>query len=109
MRQDLTSEFRACCSRRAGCHIALVSVGYVLVLAFCHLVISGVSWPGCPGLEKASQEASRAVCSGLEQVSWEAGRTVSLVRADFLCPYLGQPSWERVGGHCGVGIGECAC
>ena len=54
--------------------IILASVDYVLVLAFHHLIVSGVNWPGCPGLEQASQEASRAVCPGLKQASWEKGR-----------------------------------
>jgi hypothetical protein len=26
------------------CQVALVSVAYVLILSFCHLFISGVSW-----------------------------------------------------------------
>ena len=56
--------------------IILASVDYVLVLAFHHLIVSGVNWPGCPGLEQASQEASRAVCPGLKQASWEKGRAV---------------------------------
>ena len=41
---------RAHCGRRTGfwwCQIILVSVAYVLALASCHLVISGVSWSCC--------------------------------------------------------------
>jgi hypothetical protein len=38
------------CSGRTGfwwCHVVLVSVAYVLLLAFHHLVMSGVSWSCC--------------------------------------------------------------
>jgi hypothetical protein len=41
---------QACCGMRTGfwwCQEALVSVAYVLALAFCHLVISGVNWSCC--------------------------------------------------------------
>jgi hypothetical protein len=55
----------------------LASVDYVLVLAFRHLVISGLNWPGCLRLEQAYLEAGLAVCAGLDQASWEAGNAVS--------------------------------
>ena len=41
---------RACCCGRTGlwwCQGILASVAYVLTLAFCHLLISGVNFPGC--------------------------------------------------------------
>ena len=57
--------------------IMLASVDYVLVLAFRHLVISGLNWPGCLRLEQAYLEAGLAVCAGLDQASWEAGNAVS--------------------------------
>jgi hypothetical protein len=41
---------RICCGGRTGfwwCLVALVSVAYVLALAFHYLVISGVSWSCC--------------------------------------------------------------
>jgi hypothetical protein len=41
---------RACSGGRTGFwwhHVALVSAAYVLALASCHLVISGVSWSCC--------------------------------------------------------------
>jgi hypothetical protein len=43
-------EYTACCGGRNGiwwCQIALISVAYVIVLASCHLVVSGISWPCC--------------------------------------------------------------
>ena len=48
----------------------------VLMIAFLHLFFSGVNWPGCPGIERASPESGEAVCPVLKQVSWEAGRPV---------------------------------
>jgi hypothetical protein len=47
------------------------------VFAFSHLVVSGVSWPGCPGLEQIAQEAGRVVCL-LRACLCETSRAVGL-------------------------------
>jgi hypothetical protein len=47
------------------CQSILASVAYVLMLVSCHLVVSGVKWPGCFCLEPASYAPD------LLQVSWE--------------------------------------
>lgn len=55
-----------------GTHIALASTDYVVALAFYHLVVSDVGWPGCPVLKQASQDAGGTVCLRFEQASSEA-------------------------------------
>lgn len=55
------------------------SVDLILVLAFCHLIVSGIGWPECPVLEQASWKEVGAVCHGFEQPSF-----VFLVRSGFL-------------------------
>lgn len=47
------------------------------VLAFRHLLISGVNLPGCLCLEPLFLEASRTLLHGLKQAYWETGRAVS--------------------------------
>lgn len=49
------------------------------MIAFLHLFFSGVNWPGCPGIERASPESGEAVCPVLKQVSWEAVSVMCLV------------------------------
>lgn len=67
-------------------------VDYILVLAFCHVVVFRVKCPGCPGLQQASLDTSGAVCPGLEQASSEAGGTMFLCRAGLLSLWLEQAS-----------------
>ena len=69
---------RACCGGRGGfswCQSILASVAYVLELASCHLVISGVNWPECLCLQPAS------CVPWLLEVSWEAFRLWGLQRS----------------------------
>jgi hypothetical protein len=48
----------------------LASGDYVLVLAFHHMIVSGVDWPEFSGLEKASWKAGWAMAWVLVFWSW---------------------------------------
>ena len=87
---------RTCCCGRTGfrwCYIALISVGNVPTFAFCHQVISGVSWACCHW-----QELAPPVCVpvGLSHPPW-----VSCFLLAQIAVVL-QSSWVQMESRCGV-------